>query len=142
MHAFEERAGETADLVTGEGAIDSTILQTRVAPFPVRRQDRGQALKIGDIVTKPGRIGVSERFADMEPNVTRAPRIIKADIKKVRTQPQLENDANCVELVGATVSRSPFDAGKERFRIVIAGPTKAAPLVGSAKQWQLVLQPV
>ncbi len=55
---------------------------------------------------KAGGIGVSEGLVDMKPNVARAPGIIQAHIEKVRTQPQLENDANCVELVGSIVSRS------------------------------------
>ncbi len=62
---------------------------------------------------KPGSVGESEGLVDMKPNVARAPDIIQAHIEKVRTQPQLENDADCVELVGPIVSRSMLYAPEE-----------------------------
>ncbi len=62
---------------------------------------------------KPGGIGVSEGLVDMKPEVAGAPRVIKADIEQVRTQPQLENDADCVELTGSILSRSMLHAAEE-----------------------------
>lgn len=61
----------------------------------------------------PGVIGVSERLIDSEPYVSGAPHIVKADIEKVGTQPELENDANLVELVALLVSCSLLHAPEE-----------------------------
>ena len=85
--AFEKCAGQVANLMIGERAIANRMPRSRIAPFPVRRKDGGEALKIGGIMTKPSRIGVSERLIDMEPEVARAPGIVKPHIEKVRTQP-------------------------------------------------------
>jgi len=62
---------------------------------------------------KPGRIGVSERSIDTESEVAGAPSIIQAHIEKMRTQPQLENDADFVELVEPIVSSSLLYAPEE-----------------------------
>lgn len=114
MDAFEKRAGQVTNLTIGERAIANRMPRTRVAPFAVRRKDSDKTLKIGGVMIKPGCIGASERLIDVEAEVAGAPGIVKADIEKVRTQPQLENDADCVELVETIiVSRSSFDALEE-----------------------------
>ena len=97
--ALEKCAGQVTNLMIGKWAVANRMPQARVAPFPVWREDRDEVLQIGGVMIKAGAIGVSEGLIDMEPNVAGAPAIIKTHIEKVRAQPQLENDADLVELV-------------------------------------------
>ena len=97
--ALEKRAGQVTNLMIGEWAIANRMAQTGVAPFAIWREDCDEAIQIGAVIIKPGRIGISQGPIDMEPEVASAPRVIKAHIEEVRTEPQLENDANLVKLV-------------------------------------------
>jgi hypothetical protein len=60
-------------------------------------------------VPEPGCIGVFKRPVDAEADVPRAPRIVKADVKKMRAQSELENNADLVEFVAAPEGNAVFD---------------------------------
>ena len=58
VDAFEQGAREQADFVVREWAIRRSLID--VPPFAVWREERGEALQISGMMSKPGRVRVGK----------------------------------------------------------------------------------
>lgn len=85
-------------------------------------------------MTQPRRIGVLKRLVDIEADILRAPRVVKADVEQVRAERQLHSDADLVELVIRSKRETPLDRREEAFGIVVSNATETPAFSGPSKR--------
>lgn len=105
-----------------------------MAQVPVRRKYVRKLYQFGALVAQSRGVGVLKRLVDMEPDIRRAPRIVKADIKQVRAERQLHGDADLIEVVILPRRPTLFDRREEAFGIVVSNTAKAPALAGPTKR--------
>jgi len=78
-------------------------------------------------------VRVLKRPVEVKADVPRAPCIVKADIKKMRAQGELDDNAGLVEFVAAPERKSLLDRRKEAFGSMVPNTAELPPVVGSPK---------
>src|SRR3546814_3446603 len=83
MDTIQQRVKKRTNLQDREPSIIGLRLveRTNLVPFAVGREDSRQTRHVGAVMSQSRRIAVGERFCDAEADTTRAPAIIKADVK-------------------------------------------------------------
>lgn len=88
---------------------------------------------------EPGRVGELKRPVEVKADVLRAPRIVKADVKKMRAQSELQNNAELVEFVAAPGRKAVFDRDEEAFSSLVPDTAEIPALLGSTKRREFTL---
>ena len=107
-------------------ADDHRLVREGRAPFAVRRNDGSQQIDVAGVHAEARRVGVSERPRNVESDVSCAPLIGEPDVEQVRTQRELENDADLIELVVRMPRGAALHAKEEALGVVIPKPAVAA----------------
>lgn len=142
-NAIEQRAQQWADGNQGKAAMvgPGFIEPVRVAPFPIGRQCRRQSRHVRAFMSQAGRVGIGQRFGDIQTDMAGIPFVGKADVEQMGGQRKLDDNAGLVEHLGHVMTvKTFFEAPKEGFRIMVAETTEAPTLSGSDQaRWRIVI---
>jgi hypothetical protein len=83
------------------------------------------------VVIQSRGVRVLKRPVEVKTDVPRAPCIVKADIKKMRAQGELDDNADLVEFVAAAEGKSLLDRRKKAFGSMVPNTAELPPVFGS-----------
>ncbi len=136
MHAIKQRTQQRANLAYREPAIVGAwhIDPMGMAPFPIGGKNGSEPRHVGAVMPKAGRVGMGERFGDIQPDMTSVPLIGEADVEQVRGKCELGNNARLVKhLTAVIVVEALPQSPVKGLRIVIAEAAQASSRFGPNK---------